>query len=205
MSVVPISKYEICSSSQYAQKAPQPPFASVNTRISYAECALLKDTFRKKRYPYIILFFAIGAALLGHSIYLSDSSKNENSVFFAALAAVIPFGIGIAFAIKSYLCSGRMIIKLGSLEGHYESRLDFYEQEFTYRDSFSQKIYPDSALVIPYSCISTLLLTDDAAVLADEDELGFYMLQKDMPAQLTEKLCTLCTNAKIKDKRIGSI
>jgi len=64
-------------------------------------------------------------------------------------------------------------------------------------DSF----FVNSVMVIPYSRIRKILIADDALVLADKQDVGFYIMKKDMPLNFEQRLCGLCTGAKVIDRR----
>ena len=199
-----VSKYDILSRTEYEQAKAEPPFARVSTYVR-ADCyCRLKDIFRKKQYPVYITFFVIAALVIGYSIYLAQSAANENDALFAIMAAAAALGIGITFMIRSYLSSGKFLKKLNTADGSDgQIRCDycFYADEFSYQGADEAAFSVDTVMVIPYGCISRIAVCDDAVALADKDDRGFYMMRKDMPSQLTQRLCELCGEAKIIDRR----
>lgn len=198
------SKYKVCSLSEYEQMQQGTPIAEISSYVT-AQCrGRLKDMYRKKRYPASIVFFVIAAAIIGYGVYLGNASKSENDAYFAVIAACVPLAIGIGILIKSYFSSGRFLVKLNTADGsdgHINYVYSFYDEEFICHYTLMDSFFVNSVMVIPYSRIRKILIADDALVLTDKQDVGFYIMKKDMPLNFEQRLCGLCTSAKVIDRR----
>ena len=199
------NKYEICELSEYEQRKAAPPFAQFVTCVEAAYYGRLKDLYRKDRRPSVAVCFAIAAVVIGYGIYLGNTPENENKAYFAVLAATVPLGFAIVLLIKSYIASGRLMVRLytsdGS-DGHMECAYAFYDNEFIYCDiAHPTSMFTQPVTVIPCGCIRKLLITDDAVVLADKDDIGFFMMRKDIPPQFEQNMQELFSDTAVIDRR----
>ncbi len=199
------SKYEICERSEYEQRKAVSPFAQAETYVTAEFRGRLKDIYRKNLIPAAIVFFVITAVILAYSIYLGKTAKDENKAYFAAIAVAVPFGIGTTILIKNYFSSGKFLVKLNTADGsdgHIKYEYSFYDDEFCFHDDLAVSIpVRDPVTVVPYSCIRKIVITDEAAVFADKQDIGFYLMKKDLPPQLEARLGELFVNAKLTDRR----
>ena len=198
------SKYKICTLSEYKQSHQDKPVAEITTCVT-AQCrGRLKDMYRKKRYPASIVYFIIAAVIIGYSMYLQSTSDNENRTYLVVIAACVPLALGIGALIKSYFSSGKFLVKINTADGsdgHIDYTYGFFGEEFICHYTLMDPYSDDAVLIVPYRCIGKILIADDAVVLADKEDVGFYIMKKDMPADLGQKLCELCTGARVIDKR----
>ena len=198
------TRYRIIEEEEFLAEKSEAPYAEICTDVQdedFLECCAL---IRKRRTLPIIVFSAIGIAMVICAILGSGKWQNENKAYFIALCAALPLGIVAMLCLKSYFRSAGFYARLskkvsGVWRRSYEIRL--YSDCMTCYDSLNTwKYFQKGIEVIPYTAFVKILRTQDHLALADKDDRFICVLLKDMHSGTDDWIISKCSGAKLIEK-----
>ncbi|WP_028511241.1 hypothetical protein [Ruminococcus sp. NK3A76] len=195
------TRYTIGEEKDFLSSCSEQPYASVVSAVDAEVFLSAYAKFRRKRVLPILLFSAVGAAIMTYAFFGSTRWANENDAYMTAIYACVPLGVAAALGLKSYLKSAAFFRHIGRKYGEDWGRIceiSFYEGEFTYHDRMRRwPMLAKGIEVIPYSAVCKIYTNDIFLALIDKDDRSFCMMKADLPAGAYEWITERCQRAKI--------
>lgn len=198
------SRYRVVDEEVFLAETSETPFAEVHTNISEKTFLSSYSALRRKYVLPVILLPVTGVLMIAAAMLGADKWQDENTAYFITLLAAIPIGTALTLALKSYLKSAAFLSNLGAkAEKKWDKSCDiaFYSDCLTCHDRLNNWAFTKKGIeVIPYTAIRKMLRTDDVFVLMDGHDKGIYMMRKDIPSGIEEKIAAKCTKAALTER-----
>ncbi|MBR1749579.1 MAG: hypothetical protein IJ740_01675 [Ruminococcus sp.] len=194
------TRYELVEEEAFLSENKESPYTEIRTSIDEDIFLSVYSFYRKKRILPILLFLAIGIAIILFDMLMLDSFDDENTFYKIVIIATVPLGIACLLCIKSYLKSPMFLRYLrNKYDEHYNRicEIVLYDSYFTYHDRLKTWPFMIKGIeVIPYSAIVKLVNSEECIALVDKTDRGYFFMYKNCPAGLYEWLLSKCTRAK---------